>query len=283
MKENKATETATVETATVEEVPATETATVENITTDIAPAGVSTLSFNFKDERLTKAAIAIKTLQAKDVENRVELAKVLGTVLSTECYKKDGFKSVGDFADEVFGIKSALAYKLAQVGKRFYNSSNPYARKAAQLQSPLNLAELVSLDDKQLKEVVESGDIKGTQSDLRTTAKRYKAPAKPKAAKWVNVKGFGYTPSTGAKTDISEGMYETDVANRFSGMTRVKANVERDGNTLTYNVFVDFDGNVAVTIIEEGKKPVEKKPVDAPKYTVEELEAMLAAARAAND
>jgi len=130
-------------------------------------------SFTFKSAALNEASECIARIAREMSESRVELAKVLGNVLTTECYKEDGFKSVADYAEETFGIKRALAYQLAKVGNRFYLNESETAQAAAALLPFSNLAEIAKMNDEDIAAAIESGDISedSTQAELRELAK----------------------------------------------------------------------------------------------------------------
>lgn len=130
-------------------------------------------SRKFKDPRLaeaTKKIAAIYTDAAKfvDTKNR-EIASILAEVMEAKSYEKDGFKSVGDYAKEVFGINRQNAYSLASAGKVYNDQNAPEALKSM---SPSKLAEVAKLPSETLKKAVEEGKITAdtTQKDLREFA-----------------------------------------------------------------------------------------------------------------
>lgn len=138
-------------------------------------------TFNFKNAELNKFSANIAKIAIDSVSRNIELAKIFGRILETECYKDDGFSSVADFAEKTFGIKKASAYQLANVGRRFFNSDSETADKVVRLLNGKtgNLAELVNMTDEQIEEAIASEKLtsKSTQDDLREIAKAVK-PAK---------------------------------------------------------------------------------------------------------
>lgn len=144
-------------------------------TTDIQTA------FSFKNADLNKFSANIAKIAIDSVSRNIELAKIFGRILETECYKEDGFSSVADFAEKTFGIKKASAYQLANVGRRFFNSDTETAKKAVQLLNGKtgNLAEIVNMSDEQIEQAITEKRITAdsTQKDLRDTANSVK-PAK---------------------------------------------------------------------------------------------------------
>ena len=135
-------------------------------------------TFNFKNAELNKFSANIAKIAIDSVSRNIELAKIFGRILETECYKDDGFSSVADFAEKTFGIKRASAYQLANVGRRFFNSDSETAGKVVQLLNGKtgNLAELVNMTDEQIEEAISSEKLtaKSTQDELREIAKSVK-------------------------------------------------------------------------------------------------------------
>ena len=138
-------------------------------------------SFSFKNADLNKFSESIAKIAIDSVSRNIELSKIFGRILDTECYKEDGFSSVADFAEKTFGIKRASAYQLANVGRRFFNSDTETAGKVVKLLGGKtgNLAELVNMTDEQIEEAIASERMtaKSTQDDLREIARSVK-PAK---------------------------------------------------------------------------------------------------------
>ncbi len=130
----------------------------------------------FKNARLNEITAEINSCGKSMNANTVQIAKLLGEVLDKQLYTDDGFKSVGEYAEQTFGIGKASAYQLANVGKRFYLAESATAALAAEMYSPAKLAELVKLDDEQIQTAIDSGAISAasTQQQLRETAKAAK-------------------------------------------------------------------------------------------------------------
>lgn len=135
-------------------------------------------TFSFKNAELNKFSESIAKIAIDSVSRNIELAKIFGRILETECYKDDGFTSVADFAEKTFGIKRAMAYQLANVGRRFFNSDSETANKVVKLLGGKtgNLAEIASMSDEQIEEAISSEKLteKSTQDDLREIAKSVK-------------------------------------------------------------------------------------------------------------
>lgn len=151
--------------------------------TELNPA----TSRKFKDPRLaeaTKRIAAIYTDAAKfvDTKNR-EIASILAEVMEAKSYEKDGFKSVGDYAKEVFGINRQNAYSLAAAGKVYNDKNAPSALKSM---TPSKLAEVAKVPADTLKKAIDEGKItpETTQKDLREFAAA--ATAKPDKVEVLN-------------------------------------------------------------------------------------------------
>lgn len=144
--------------------------------TELNPA----TSRKFKDPRLAEAtkkiaAIYMDAAKFVDIKNR-EIASILAEVMEAKSYEKDGFKSVGDYAKEVFGINRQNAYSLAAAGKVYNDKNAPAALKSM---TPSKLAEVAKVPADTLKKAIDDGKITAdtTQKDLREFAAA--ATAKP--------------------------------------------------------------------------------------------------------
>ena len=137
--------------------------------TELNPA----TSRKFKDPRLADAtnriaAIYMDAAKFVDTKNR-EIASILAEVMEAKSYEKDGFKSVGDYAKDVFGINRQNAYSLASAGKVYNDKNAPEALKAM---TPSKLAEVSKVPADTLKKALDDGKITAdtTQKELREFA-----------------------------------------------------------------------------------------------------------------
>lgn len=151
--------------------------------TELNPA----ISRKFKDHRLADATNRIATIYmdaAKfvDTKNR-EIASILAEVMEEKSYEKDGFKSVGDYAKDVFGINRQNAYSLASAGKVYNDKKAPEALKAM---SPSKLAEVAKVPADTLNKAITDGKITAdtTQKELREFASS--VTAKPDKVEVLN-------------------------------------------------------------------------------------------------
>ena len=235
----------------------------------------------FKNAELAKAAREILKAGENMASQNVKIATVLGRVKKTRCFVQDGFKSVEQFANEVFGIGKASAYKMAQVGERFYNEPTETAQKAAAILSTSNLAEVLSMDDEQLSAAIDSGKISmnSKQKELREAAKAEKPVSEGEPLKRYKITGFVYNGIRATELNCVESL-ETLPA--FLGINCEYKFInaptkDASGNVTMTKILVSNDGTVAVFTAEYVKPSKSKKP----KYTVEQLRAMLAEAEGA--
>lgn len=134
-------------------------------------------SREFKDPRLQKATAKIAAIYQNaakyaDTKNR-EIASILASVADDKAYEADGFKSVADYANQTFGIARQNAYALAKAGKVYNDDNTPESLKSF---SPSKLAEIASLPMDAISKDIEAGNISAatTQKDLREYAKKVK-------------------------------------------------------------------------------------------------------------
>lgn len=239
-------------------------------------------SFSFKSAALNEASERIAHIARDMSESRVELAKVLGNVLSTECYKEDGFKSVADYAEQTFGIKRALAYQLAKVGRRFYLNESETAQAAAAMLPFSNLAEIAKMDDNDIAAAMESGDISAdsTQVELRELAKR----DEPLVGNVMPTYDFYTSLNTPAQItnktieEVQEAYKAT--SNTSAGSLKFTFNEKEYTARRIIFEFVDDTPHMIALYAVKVQKPKVKSKGKKRVYTQEEVEALLAQIRA---
>lgn len=260
----------------------------------------------FKDKRLAQATARIIKLYNDaaayaEAKNR-EFASILSTVKNDKSYEKDGYKSVADYASTVFGISRSNAYALASAGDIYNDAKAPAEVKAL---SPSKLAELVNVPADKLKEDIKAGTItqSTTQKDLREYAKaatgkadetptvlpnfeaRLVAQAMPETLgkllrgtkimdEWVKV--------------ITKYMTDTYAPRRSVEVVKIPKcaphnNPTQDKKPISRLLFITENAALTFEFYERTNEKSKEDGKDKPKpkeYTVEELEAMLAAAKA---
>lgn len=169
----------------------------------------SPASISFKDERLAKATQRITAIyndaaSYAEKKNR-EISKILADVADKKSYEKDGFKSVADYANSIFGIAKQNAYALASAGK-VYNDETSHPELLAM--TPSKLAEVSRLDTNVLNEALNSGKInhETTQKDLREFVNSNKTEADTE--KPVVLDTYTVRPCTPLVTDEQDDTYK---------------------------------------------------------------------------
>lgn len=166
--------------------------------------------FSFKNQKLNE--ISFKIAEQSDNMNalyseakeRAEainkaLAPLFGELLSSKCYKEDGFKSVADYAEQTFNMSKSMAYMLARVGKEYHNEGGDLTAKAVETLSTSKLAELTGVDRVAVAKAIESGELTADSSlaQCREFAAAHKKPGKEKV-----VPTFNLFAMSGARKDI---------------------------------------------------------------------------------
>lgn len=262
---------------------------------------------SFKDARLANATNKIVKLYSEaatyvEKKNR-EFAAILSTVKAEKSYEKDGFKSVADYANTVFGISRSNAYALASAGDVYNDAKAPAEIKAL---SPSKLAELVNVPTDKLAEDIKAGTIsvETTQKDLREYAKTAAPQSEDKptvlpqfTARLVSMA----VPDSLAtildnvhimedwKETISQYMKDTYTPRRAPEIIKLpkcapEHSPTQDKKPISRYLFITENASLAFEFYEKTvEKPKGKGKDKKPAYSIEELEAMLAAAKAANE
>ena len=268
--------------------------TTEIIT--INPIEITTPTF--KDDRLKKATeriTAIYTDAAKyaETKNR-EIAKILADVADKKAYEADGFKSVADYAATIFGIARQNAYALANAGK-VYNDNN--AHPELKKMSPSKIAELSAVEPKALTAALEAGTIthETTQKSLREFADKAKAENDKKDETPVVLDMFTARPCVPLISDEQADTFASpktideweqwfiDHVATVSPESPVevvklsKGKVDTSASKATINRRLFFNRGYSIVVeFFKYKNPTSPKTPSKPKFTKEQLLAMLA-------
>lgn len=253
--------------------------------------------FEFKDKRLAQATAKIAKLYSDtakyvDAKNR-EFASILSTVKTDKSYEADGFKSVADYAAQVFGLSRSNAYALASAGDIYNDNSAPNEAKNL---SPSKLAEIVNVPMQRLYEDIKSGVItpNTTQQELREYAKHVKETADDKpvvlsrfTARFISgaipesLDKIIHTPRTMDEWHdiLSQYIIESFSPRRTPEVVRLPkcasySNPCGDKKTTTRYLYITESASMAFEFYtyREGKSSKPSKP----KFTKEQLLAMLA-------
>ena len=268
---------------------------------------------SFKNADLAKATKELEAINLKGAKLfnstkeqvnalNIEKAKVYGRILDTACYKEDGFKSLQEYAEKVFGDKKASAYSLATVGNRFLNKELPETIKstikAIVDNGVFNASELASMTNEQLEDAIKSEklSVNGTQKQFRELATSVK-PAKVINEKYCSFNAVVVNMVDGKSEVIDKNKLPLDNADimkaiGFNGsvdkivklfnITQVvhKEGKEDSEKTIGYTALAyTVDGNYTARLnIYYIEKPKAEKPKaeKAPKLDADEVKAFLA-------
>lgn len=143
----------------------------------------STISKTFKDARLTQATNKIAKIYTDaalyaEQKNR-EIAKILDGIATGKLYEKDGFKSVADYANQIFNLSKSNAYALASAGRVYNDEKAPESLKAI---TPHKLAAVAQVDRTKLVKAINDGTLSPTASekDFKAFAQENKPADKSK-------------------------------------------------------------------------------------------------------
>lgn len=165
------------------------------LSTTSAPA-----KFSFKNAKLNEisAKIAEQSAAMNSVYNAAKegaeavnkaLAPLFGELLTSKCYKEDGFKSVADYAEQTFGMSKSMSYMLARVGEQFYNTDNEFTQKARETLSTSKLAEFAGVDRVAIAKAIDDGELASDTplASCREFAAAHKKPGKERVLPTFNV------------------------------------------------------------------------------------------------
>lgn len=267
---------------------------------------------SFKNAELAKATKELEAINLKGAKLfnstkeqvnalNIEKAKIYGRILDTACYKEDGFKSVQDYAEKVFGDKKAKAYSLATVGNRFLNKEIPEAIKptikAIIDNGIFNASELTGMTDAQIEESIKAEKLSsdGTQKQFRELATSVK-PAKVITEKLcsfnavvVNMVDGKAESIDGNKlpldnTDILKSIGFDGSVDKIVKLFNITQVVHKEGKedtekaigytALAYTVDGNYTARLNIYYVEKPK--AEKPKAEKPKVDAEEYKAFLA-------
>ena len=267
---------------------------------------------SFKNAELAKATKELEAINLKGAKLfnstkeqvnalNIEKAKIYGRILDTACYKEDGFKSLQEYAEKVFGDKKASAYSLATVGNRFLNKELPEAIKpvvnAIIDNGVFNASELASMTNEQIEDAIKSEklSVNGTQKQFRELATSVK-PAKVINEKLCSFNAVVVNMVDGKAETIDGNKLPLDNADimkaiGFDGsvdkivkLFNITQVVHKEGKedseksigytALAYTVDGNYTARLNIYYVEKPK--VEKPKAEKPKVDAEEYKAFLA-------
>lgn len=152
--------------------------------------------------------------EAKDRAEAINkaLAPLFGELLTSKCYKDDGFKSVADYAEKTFNMTKSMAYMLARVGKEYHNEGGELTAKIVETLSTSKLNELTGVDRVAVAKAIENHELTADTSlaECREFAARHKKPGKEKVLPTFTVSSMGgiFGKAVIAENVTKEDMFE---------------------------------------------------------------------------
>lgn len=138
----------------------------------------------FKNDVLQSATVRVNGIidnfsrltanyQSKVEEINRAVSEIFWNIEEKKAYKDDGFKSVAEYAEKVFGYKSDKAYQLMRAGRMYADKDIPDEMKSL---STSKIAELSALSADEIIKGVQKGYFSpnSTQDELRGGAARIK-------------------------------------------------------------------------------------------------------------
>lgn len=266
--------------------------TIETLTT--------TSTRTFADKRLEAATAKIvklynDTAKYVDAKNR-EFSKILSQIKTEKSYEKDGFKSVADYAETIFGLSRSNAYALAAAGDIYNDTQMPAEVKAL---TPSKVAELANVPKDKLEQGIKDGDIAPdkTQKDLREFAKKATATAEPETkvlerytvrlvagvVREEDYEDFNTPRDMDAWHEhIKQHIIDTESPSRAPEIIKLPKSAPyttplSDKKTVTRYLFITECSAYAFEFYTYSENTKKEKKAKGKKYTKQELLAMLAA------
>ena len=247
-------------------------------------------TFDFKNKKLNEISVKIAKAGENLKKNKVELSKLLATVLKEKLYEQDEFKSLEEYAEKTFNMKKGLAHQLAAVGNRYYLNGSETAKKMVEMFPHSTLAETVQLDDAKIEEALKSETLKPgmTEAQVREAVKPIKHTTPRvlkdyeidvKVIKGNDVNTFHYDKATIEVTTTE--LFEKFEMERPDEKQYVREGKYEGSYHRGERIYLDRNGTImylkyGISATAKPEKVKSKKPED---MTIEEIEALLAAKR----
>lgn len=132
-----------------------------------------------KNPELKTAAKQIVKLEKTRDRAAYAIAQVLKTVDDKRMFVEDGYKSIEQFANAMFGYKKVTVSNMLRIAKTYMlPNGDTILKKGENDFTYTKLSELLSLGPDTLKKAVQNGDITPdmTQKELRNYVKKQKTP-----------------------------------------------------------------------------------------------------------
>lgn len=232
----------------------------------------------FKSKALNTATAGLAKAFKNIESGRKDACAILAKIERNQSYKEDGFKSLAEYA-ETIGINKSLAHKMENAG-RMLISEDETIKAFANNTDFSKLAILSSANEKDIKKAIEDGSLtsESTQAEVKEIKANMKTEGKDKVLSKFKVRGeIG-------NTDFEYDAIEIEIIPELEGLVKVGTFdfVTGENTSEKRTVFASpISGIMAWISTEKVKKEKAKiKSVKGNSFSIEELEAMLAKARA---
>lgn len=232
----------------------------------------------FKSKALNTATAGLAKAFKNIESGRKDACAILAKIERNKSYKEDGFKSLAEYA-ETIGINKSLAHKMENAG-RMLISEDETIKTFANNTDFSKLAILSSANEKDVKKAIENGSLtsESTQAEVKEIKANMKAEGKDKVLSKYKVKGeIG-------NNDFEYDAIEVEMIPELEGFVKVGTFdfVTGEETSEKRTVYASpITGTMAWISTEKVKKEKAKvKSVKGNSFSIEELEAMLARARA---
>lgn len=167
--------------------------------------------------KLKAQSRALRNAMKEETTSRLSQARILYAIDSGKLLKGTEYKGLGEYAEDVFGMKKSQASKLKNAYSRFFatplTTSNGYQLKLSLAQSE----ELLAANDDDVQAMIDSGEITDSMSsrEIRDTIKARK-PVKQSPAKVYTWKQI-FVDGTESETFTATAEYVASIA--YTGAT----------------------------------------------------------------
>lgn len=191
-----------------------------------------------RNSALKQATLTIERLVSGSNRNLFMVAKIMKDVNDQELYRRDGYKSVTEYAYEVFSYKPSTTTKMIRVAARFLNEAGTESILPHQQGEDYkmgHLTELLAYDDEVINHATFNGIIWPgmTQADIRKTLKRMASGIEEKEPEEQNKNDE--RPEEPEPMEEIRGLDTASVASEFDGMTMSQMSAKLASNLDNYS------------------------------------------------
>ncbi len=90
---------------------------------ELATRNTNNITFTFANKHLNSQTKKIAAIGQRTKESQYQLAAILADIAATECYTEDGFESVQDYAEKIFGFRKSATYAYMKLGENYVNDT----------------------------------------------------------------------------------------------------------------------------------------------------------------